>query len=99
MNDAAKQMIWRYDFEVKDRHVVAMRAGAHIVHAAASDRMLDGIALWAASDPLATSVGRVILVRGTGHELGDAAAARYIGTVHAGELVWHVFDGGEWQPQ
>jgi len=89
------QTIWRYDFEIEDRVVVTMPQGAQILHATRSDRKEWGVAVWAQVDPEVPATARVIYVRGTGHPLGSAAGARYIGPVFEPPLVFHVFDGGE----
>ncbi len=51
--------------------------------------------LWVECDPKAQRVQREIIIRGTGFE--TQANALYIGTfqMDGGDLVWHVYDGGE----
>jgi hypothetical protein len=52
--------------------------------------------LWALVDEAQSTVGRVVLTFGTGHEL-TAVPVTFVGTYQlgGGELVYHVFDGGE----
>jgi hypothetical protein len=89
------ETIYRYDAAMDDRIEIMMPAGSQIIHVAASDRIRNGIALWAICDPEKTAVPHVLYVRGTGHPLGDAASARHLGTVALpdtfGTLWFHVF--------
>lgn len=49
--------------------------------------------LWVVVDPNAPSVERKIYIRGTGHMLGEAEQAYYVGTfqLEGGAFVGHVF--------
>lgn len=85
--------IFKYPLEIRDRIVIQMPIGAVLLHV---DVQREMPCLWAAVDPEEADEGRVIYVRGTGHELGRVAVSKYVGTFQMldGELVWHVFDGG-----
>ena len=52
--------------------------------------------MWVRCDQSKMTASRKISVRGTGHIL-TGWEGKYIGTFQAGggDLVWHVFDGGE----
>lgn len=52
------------------------------------------ITLWALVEPDAPMVARRLVVIGTGWEQ-DFAGLMYLATLQDGDLVWHVFDGGE----
>lgn len=53
--------------------------------------------LWAAVWKAAPLVSHRFHLRGTGHPLGEAAFARFVGTFQlaASGLVFHLFDGGQ----
>lgn len=84
--------IWKYDLEIDDRQIVEMPEGAELLSV---QMQRDRLRLWALVDPIAHKVAHNIIVHGTGHPVGDVGL--FIGTVqtHGGQLVWHVFDGGE----
>lgn len=69
---------------------IRMPKSAQIIDVGMQGRSL---CLWAIVEPHVSPVNREISVYGTGHQLGDDV--EYIGTVHDGPFVWHVFDGGE----
>ena len=73
---------------------VVMPMGAKLLHAHEQD---GGIRVWAEVDPDAPRVRRLIGVAGTGWSDTDllTEGRPYIGTVHIGPFVWHLFDGGE----
>lgn len=52
--------------------------------------------VWAAVNPAEPDELRIFNWRGTGHELGNVALDKYVGTVQLenGSLVFHLFDGG-----
>ncbi len=86
--------IFKYPIEVKDRFYVDMPAGARILSVQVQHNIPQ---IWAVVDVLMPKVERAFWVRGTGHELGIAAAGKFVGTfqLDGGSLVFHLFDGGE----
>lgn len=57
--------------------------------------------LWAVVNPVGAKVAHRVMVRGTGHAMGAASAAHYLGTFQLVELglVFHVFTEAEpWRP-
>lgn len=50
------------------------------------------IVLWAEVTPSFPMEERVVIIKGTGHDLPDAAdATSYVGSVMDRQFVWHVF--------
>lgn len=87
--------VFKYPFVVTDEQYLKMPRGAELLHVEDQDTQIAGLlCLWARVDPYAETVERLIIVRGTGHEVGQEP---HVGTVltKGGMLVWHVFDGGE----
>ena len=77
----------------EDEQWVTMQAGAEILHVAW--QMLDNgrqLMTWARVDLEAPTTERRILMRGTGHNIGNVP---HIATIFDGPFVWHFFDGGE----
>jgi hypothetical protein len=87
--------IYRYDAAIKDCIRIELPgADACIIHVAPSDRINNGIALWAIVDTSEQTWPHFVYVRGTGHELGTAEDKQHIGTVNiAGTMWFHVFSG------
>jgi hypothetical protein len=84
-------VVWKFDLAVTDGQIVEMPEDAELLHVA--EQTFNRIALWARVNPDASRGRRLILVRGTGHQL---SAEPHVGTVlSTSGLVWHVFDGGE----
>lgn len=86
--------IWKFGLPIDDRVVIPMPAGASVLCVQTQN---DAPCLWAVVDPGEKLENRVFLVRGTGHDLGEAEWRHYIGTfqIIGGALVFHVFDGGK----
>lgn len=80
---------------------VKMPAGARLLHVQAQDvggpHAVPQPMLWAQVDPNAPVVDRLIVVVGTGQAAPDPDPddAVYVGTAICGQIVLHVFDGGE----
>ena len=53
----------------------------------------DGICLWALVDPRASLCEARVIVAGTGLRFAPGENPRFLGTVVAGQYVWHVFVG------
>lgn len=73
---------------------VKMPRGASVLHV---HEQAGEICLWAMCEPEAKPVARRFVVFPTGGSvlfpIGDAAGeVEYLGTAHAGALVWHVFE-------
>ncbi len=85
--------IWKFPFQITDHQVIEMPAFSQLL----TVQMQHGEpCLWALVNPDARKVDRHIIVHGTGHQVESEAEA-YVGTVqvHGGQLIFHVFDGGE----
>lgn len=86
--------VWKYTFEVDDIVRIAMPTRARLL----SVQIQHGRpCLWALIDPDAATVDRILHILGTGHNTERVYFADYVGTFMqaGGDLVWHVFDGGE----
>jgi hypothetical protein len=83
--------VWKYPLDTIEMQRVAMPAGGRPLFVAEQHGQLT---LWALVDVDAPPVPRTLLIVGAGHL---AAAGEYIGSamLAAGNLVFHVFDGGE----
>lgn len=91
-------VVWKYDLPVMDEQIVRMPRsavldGPEFLHVASQFRDSDLVTVWARVDAASVVAQRRILIRGTGHPIGDE---RHLGSVvmAGGRLVWHVFDGG-----
>lgn len=84
--------IWKYALDPTDRQVVAMPAGAELLHVGMQD---GGIRVWVRVDEDRELQGRIIYIRGTGHTIEDrdGGTHQYVGSAQDGSYVWHVFDG------
>lgn len=87
----AHTTIWKFACPLDDRVVIPMPEGAYVLHV---DSQRGEICIWALVRPEARTVRRVFHVRGTGHPTDGLTPILYLGTVHMGPFVWHVFDGG-----
>lgn len=103
-SESAPQTIWKYELAITDAQLVAMPAGAELLHVGAQRMEVhepgqagvwDALTLWARVDVSAPMVGRLIAVVGTGHLCPNPDEGVYVGTAQCGAFVWHVFDGGE----
>lgn len=93
-------VIWKYPIETEDDQHIQMPKKAKILCVQVQRNQP---CLWALVNPDAEKVARQIFVKGTGHpiELSDNDPKdyfKYIGTyqLESLQLVYHVFDGGEW---
>lgn len=80
--------VYKYPFDIKDVVIVAMPAGAQVLHIG----MQNGTpCLWALVDTDSPIVQRTFYVRGTGHPVQDSLW--HVGSflMAGGHLVWHVF--------
>ncbi len=85
MNCFAFHRVWKFSCDRETK----MPAGARIVRVA----LQGGLPfVWAIVDPKAKPEPRRLLIRGTGHEVGEDGA-EYIGTYDDGPFVWHLFEG------
>jgi hypothetical protein len=88
------QTIWKFSTPLKsitDTMIIDMPAGACVLTAGEQG---NDLCIWAIVEPEHRMEKRRFYIRGTGHELGEAAGARYIGTAHmvVVGLVLHVFE-------
>lgn len=86
--------IWKYAVLTLDDQTIEIPEGARLLHV---DDQSGWIMLWALVDPDARRVSRQIRVVGTGHPIPDDLVLVYVGSLQQanGNLVWHIFDGGE----
>jgi hypothetical protein len=89
-----RSTIWKYQFDIDDTVIIDMPRDARIISLQMQNHLP---ALWAVVTPSNPVVRRVILIRGTGHPMGEALNRPHIGTfqLDGGLLVFHAFDGGE----
>lgn len=87
--------VWKWEIGIDNEQYLAMPLGAELldVQVQAGEPCL-----WALIDPEAATVKRCIQTRGTGH-LAEGMGP-YVGTYQLmqGDLIFHVFDGGEVDP-
>lgn len=86
--------IWKFEFDITDNLTIDMPSGAVILDV----QNQKGVAcIWAIVNPDSVKLPRKINVVGTGHPMAGRSMGNYIGTVqfYGGDLVFHVFDGGE----
>ena len=83
--------VWK--FEIGDSYTL-MPKGAEILHIG---HQRERRYVWALADDCADTVGRVLVIRGTGDELPHDGV--YVGTLMEDPWVWHVFDCGEESPR
>ncbi len=87
--------IFKYPFPIQDRFTLKFSRLSNVLCV----QMQRGTpTVWVAVDPEGYAVEHVFYVRGTGHQMGDAYAGKYVGTFQydeAGTLVFHLFYGGE----
>lgn len=88
--------IFKYPFMVDDEVTILMPKDARILSAYSQggDYFL---CVWALVNPDNEVVSRLLHIRGTGHPADGLDEKPFLGTVHLfdGNLVYHVFDGGE----
>ncbi len=82
------QTIWKYELEIVDEQILLMPLHSDILTVQFQGPSL---CLWARVDPRRSLADRRILIVGTGNPM--PLAGKHIGTVQAGRLVWHVFEG------
>ena len=81
--------IFKYPLEIMDNEI-AMPIDSEILSVGQQKGKLF---MWAMVNEQSTTGIRKITVAGTGWELKNSMARRpFLGTIHAGEYVWHVFD-------
>jgi hypothetical protein len=83
--------IWKFQLQVVDLQEVDLPAGAKIL----TVQMQGALPyLWALMSPTAPKIKRAFYIFGTGHTITQelVAALDYVGTVHFGMFVWHVFE-------
>ena len=92
-----RKRVWKVGIPVTDEQTVYMPEGAIPLAVGDQNNEPSSVQMWILANPDAKLVGRRILIRGTGHPADEVEAEQYVGTVITlgGQLVWHVFDGGE----
>lgn len=86
--------IYKYPLDVQKVQRIKMPSDSEILCV----QMQNGKpCLWVSCSPMLEMLYRVINMTGTGHDLSNRVMGKYIGTfqMSEGELVFHVFDGGE----
>lgn len=81
--------IYKYELELKDRTVHSIPEAAHILSVA----MQGGkICTWAMVDTEKPKRNIAFIICGTGNPMpDDIPFPLYVGTVHDGPFVWHIF--------
>lgn len=80
--------VYKYQFLLDDRVVIAMPVGAQILRVAVQDGMPT---LWALVDTKRDIVDHHFLLRGTGHDATGCTKENHIETFFHGPFVWHFF--------
>ena len=83
--------IWKFPLEITGEQNVTMPQNARIMSVQAQNRQLF---LWVLCEVENVKVKRKIYIYGTGYEVKNSLAKKFIDTVqaHKGQLVWHVFE-------
>lgn len=81
--------IYKFPIAITDDQAVLMPASADILSAQFQG---DTLCLWALLDTTEKKTARLIYIFGTGHPVPRRTDLRFIDTVQAGRLVWHVFE-------
>lgn len=89
--------IFKYALDITDTQEVVMPLGAQLLCVQVQvQAQLQRPCVWALIDTIAPMVRHRFLIRGTGHSADGLDKAQYLSTFQLhGELVFHVFDGGE----
>ncbi len=88
---ATETTIHKYECAVRHYTTITMPTGARILHAGIQKTM--HVCLWALVDKAETTTQeRNIVIYDTGHPITNGLSLKYIGTVHDGPYVWHVFE-------
>lgn len=88
--DGLPQTVWKFPLgRLSSRVEVDMPTGAKVIEVAEQHGMFT---LWAVAVRGSMSQRRVFHIVGTGHDI-PADAHTYLGTVHTGGFVFHVFEG------
>ena len=82
--------IFKYPVPIQDQPVIPLPVDAKILSVAEQD---DLIYLWALVDTEAEFERRPFSLRGTGHPADGLENVPFIGTIHYGSLVFHLWDG------
>lgn len=85
--------IFQYSIPLPPSHfIIEMPQGARLLDV----QMQSGEpALWAIIDPDLRRVRRMFVLLGMGHDAGDVAFAKYVGTIQMQGRAFHLFDLGE----
>ena len=86
------KQVWKFPLGVGHKHVIQMPEGAKFIHAHVAAATPT---LWAIVDTEAPLQDHTFLMFETGHdlaELGEYRFNEYVGTVHVGWYVWHIFE-------
>lgn len=90
--DGVAQVVWKYPLDpdrLSGRCEVQMSGGAKVIEAV----MQHGrFTLWAVVAPSERPQQRIFYIVGTGQDI-PADAHTYLGTVHDGPYVFHIFEG------
>lgn len=88
-----RSVIWKYEFEVKDRFSIEMPEASRILCVQTQN---DNACLWVHTDPDAKLEGRNFVIHGTGHLIDSEEVFyyNYIGTFQLlqGNFVGHLFE-------
>lgn len=81
--------IWK--FPIENGQAIQIPEGSEPLHVAEDPQ--GQVCIWALIDPEKELAARMVTVVGTGWDVPDAA--QYIGTIHQGAYVWHIYLGEE----
>lgn len=84
--------IYKYAVVVNDEAMATakMPATARVIHVGTQE---GGLFLWAIVHPQAPHEDHTFAIVGTGWDMPEnCSAENYVGTVHVGSFVWHIFN-------
>jgi len=80
--------IFKYVLSLSESQFVSMPIDSQILSVGVQNRE---IVIWAKVDPSMLTAAKHFLIYGTGWDLDNLDAYKYLGTVQIDRFVWHVF--------
>lgn len=82
-------IIYKYHLKVADVQKIFMPKGAEILSVGTQEY---DVCIWASVNPELEPELRVFQIVGTGHGEYEPRLTEFLGTVFAGQYVWHIFE-------
>jgi hypothetical protein len=82
-------IIYKYELEVADIQKISMPRDAEILSAGTQG---EKVFIWAGVNPYKEKEERFFKIVGTGHGQYEPRTTEFLGTIFAGQYVWHIFE-------